>query len=39
MNYRTLKAGMWVAAAVLSLGLGAEAFATPINPVNTRRFQ
>jgi len=37
MNYRTLKAGMWVAAAVLSLGLGAEAFATPINPMNTRQ--
>ena len=37
MNSTSLKAGMWVAAAVLSLGLGSEAFATPINPVNTRQ--
>ena len=37
MKSASLKAGMWVAAAVLSLGLCSEVFATPINPFNTRQ--
>ena len=36
MKSASLKVGMWVAAAVLSLGLSSQAFAAPINPFNTR---
>src|SRR5918998_3915905 len=37
MKNTSLKVGMWVAAAVLSLGVGSEAFAVPIISSNSRQ--